>query len=391
MDPDQLLAPEEGPALAPRRGSRGDVLEMLRAADQPLGVREVAQRTGLHPNTARFHLEALVNSGLATRETQDRETPGRPRVGYRATTRATTSGQRRYRLLSQMLATLIAVAVPEPGAAAEEAGHEWGEYLTEQPPPYRRPDAEEALAKLTSTLGELGFSPDLVSDGDGGRYRVNLRQCPFREVAQQHRQVICALHLGLMRGALSRMRAPVTADRLDPFVEPGLCVARLSASALPGLRVAGQQFGQHRRLADGKLLGRRQQRHWAAGRARTQPRERLALPGRGEFRDVAAPEFGEPGRVVTVPGPQFRRRRDILRPLIQPRRVLAEPARPDPVNQHPGAVVGRRRVVDPADPDPRAGSSGHDAPSRDCATACLVLILPAPSSPHPGHAVTYAG
>jgi predicted ArsR family transcriptional regulator len=224
MDADRLLASDEAPSLG---HSRGDVLELLRAADQPLGVRDVAQRTGLHPNTARFHLEALVEAGLATREAQERETPGRPRVGYQATARA-TSGQRRYRLLSEMLATLIAGTMPEPGMAAEEAGREWGEYLTEQPPPYQRRTADDALAALTSTLGDLGFAPELAADGDGGRYRVNLRQCPFREVAEQHRQVICSLHLGLMRGALSRMRAPLTADRLDPFVAPGLCVARLS-------------------------------------------------------------------------------------------------------------------------------------------------------------------
>jgi predicted ArsR family transcriptional regulator len=58
---------------------------------------------------------------------------------------------------------------------------------------------------------------------------LQLRQCPFLEVARQHRDVICALHLGLMRGALDLMRAPVTADELAPFVEPGLCVARLTA------------------------------------------------------------------------------------------------------------------------------------------------------------------
>ncbi|HEX9042757.1 MAG TPA: hypothetical protein VF838_17375 [Trebonia sp.] len=40
--------------------------------------------------------------------------------------------------------------------------------------------------------------------------------------------MICSLHLGLMRGALARMRAPVTADRLDPFLEPRLCVAQLT-------------------------------------------------------------------------------------------------------------------------------------------------------------------
>jgi predicted ArsR family transcriptional regulator len=55
-------------------------------------------------------------------------------------------------------------------------------------------------------------------------------------VAQHHQDVICSLHLGLMRGALARMRAPVTADRLDPFVEPTLCVARLTAHDDPGER-----------------------------------------------------------------------------------------------------------------------------------------------------------
>ena len=220
MDADQHLAPEEN---LPLGRSRADVLDMLRAADQPLGAREVAQRTGLHQNTARFHLEGLVEAGLAVRETEDRETPGRPRVGYRAATGA-SGGRRRYRLLSEMLASLIAGTMPEPGAAAEGAGREWGEYLTEQPPPYQRLGAAEAVARLAVTLDGLGFAPDAVSD-DGGRYRLNLRQCPFREVAQQHGNVICALHLGLMRGALGKMRAPVTADRLEPFVESSLCVA----------------------------------------------------------------------------------------------------------------------------------------------------------------------
>jgi predicted ArsR family transcriptional regulator len=55
--------------------------------------------------------------------------------------------------------------------------------------------------------------------------------------------VICALHLGLMRGALARMRAPVSVDRLDPFVEPSLCVAHLSEHENPGDRdpAAGSQ------------------------------------------------------------------------------------------------------------------------------------------------------
>jgi predicted ArsR family transcriptional regulator len=224
MDPGQLLAPEDN---APLGRSRSDVLDMLRAADGPLGVRDIAQRTGLHANTARFHLEALVRAGLAVRESEERETPGRPRIGYRALSDG-PGGRRRYRLLAEMLTSLIGT-MPDPARAAEEAGHEWGAYLAAPPPPYQRLNAAEAAAQLTAIMEELGFATQAQADPDGRHYQLRLRRCPFREVAEHHRDVICSLHLGLMRGALTRMRAPVTADRLDPFVEPSLCIARLTA------------------------------------------------------------------------------------------------------------------------------------------------------------------
>ena len=224
MDAEQLLAPED---TSPLGRSRADVLDMLRTADGPLGVREVAQRMGLHPNTARFHLEALVEAGLATRETEERETPGRPRIGYRAVADG-PAGPRRYRLLAEMLTSLIAGTMPDPASGSEEAGREWGGYLTDQPPPYQRQTAAGAVDKLVGILADLGFSPQAAPGPGTGQFQLHLRQCPFREVAERHREVICSLHLGLMRGALDRMRAPVTADRLEPFVEPALCIATLT-------------------------------------------------------------------------------------------------------------------------------------------------------------------
>jgi len=229
MEAGQLLAPEDA---SPLGRSRADVLDMLRAADGPLGVREVAKQMGLHPNTARFHLEALVEAGLAVRETEDRETPGRPRIGYRSVSGG-PAGRRRYRLLAEMLTSLIAATMPDAGKASEEAGREWGAYLTEQPPPYQRPTSEEAVGRLAAIMHEVGFAPQAEA-GDDGTYQLHLRQCPFREVAQRHQHVICSLHLGLMRGALAQMRSPVHAERLDPFVEPSLCIARLAPGASPG-------------------------------------------------------------------------------------------------------------------------------------------------------------
>jgi predicted ArsR family transcriptional regulator len=224
VDAKQLLEPED---TSPLGRSRADVLGVLRGADGPVGVREVAQRIGLHANTARFHLEALVEAGLAVRETEDRQSPGRPRIGYLAVADG-AGGQRRYRLLAEMLTSLIAGTMLAPGKAAEDAGREWGAYLTEQPPPYQRPSTAESVAKLTDIMTDFGFAPKTEA-GDGGQYRLGLQQCPFREVAERHQDVVCSLHLGMMRGALDRMRAPLYADRLVPFVEPGLCVAWLSA------------------------------------------------------------------------------------------------------------------------------------------------------------------
>ena len=121
MDAERLLVPEASEEGRSRGRSRAAILDMLRAADDPLGVREVARRIGLHPNTARFHLEALVEAGLAAREAEDRERPGRPRIGYRAAA-VGPGGRRRYRLLALMLASLIAGTMPDPAAAAEAGG-----------------------------------------------------------------------------------------------------------------------------------------------------------------------------------------------------------------------------------------------------------------------------
>ncbi|HLI37891.1 MAG TPA: helix-turn-helix domain-containing protein [Streptosporangiaceae bacterium] len=224
MDVHALLAPD---AKAPLGESRARVLDLLRAAPGPLGVQEIAGQVGLHPNTARFHLDALVEAGLATRAPRPRETPGRPIMVYQAMETDGPTGQRRYRLLAEMLTSMIAGVMPTPGEEAADAGREWGRYLTEQPPPYQRLGPGEAMGKLTEALAQIGFAPEAAAEGGG--YRLRLHQCPFREVAERHQDVVCALHLGLMQGVLEQLRAPVTADRLRPFAEPSVCIADLSA------------------------------------------------------------------------------------------------------------------------------------------------------------------
>jgi predicted ArsR family transcriptional regulator len=37
---------------------------------------------------------------------------------------------------------------------------------------------------------------------------VRLRHCPFLELAEHHRDIICPLHLGLIQGAFAGLASP---------------------------------------------------------------------------------------------------------------------------------------------------------------------------------------
>jgi predicted ArsR family transcriptional regulator len=220
-------------------GSRARVLALLQESDRPLSVSELAEQVTLHPNTVRFHLDGLVEAGTVERTVEDRDQPGRPRTLYSARPDSARAGQRSYRLLAEILASFVAAETPQPAQAATRAGRAWGRYLAERPAPFQRVDADSASAQLVATLDDIGFAPESVTTGR--RRRILLHHCPFREAAEQHRDVVCAIHLGLMQGVLGEIDAPLTADRLDPFVEPSLCVAHLTAGK------AGSAGGRKRR------------------------------------------------------------------------------------------------------------------------------------------------
>jgi predicted ArsR family transcriptional regulator len=202
--------------------SRVAIIEELRRAG-PLDVAQLAERVGLHHNTIRSHLEVLLKAGLIGGETEKRDGPGRPRVVYRPAAGAPPEEESGFRLLAHILASYLSGASPDPEAAAVEAGRAWGGYLVDRPAPFARVSPDSALERTTRLFQRLGFEPELV---DGGpERRILLHRCPFRDLAVTHPEITCSVHLGLIRGALAEMGAPVDGTKLDRFVEPSLCVA----------------------------------------------------------------------------------------------------------------------------------------------------------------------
>jgi len=136
--------------------SRARILGEL-ADDGPLDTRELARRVGLHANTVRVHLTALADAGLVAAEAVAPHGRGRPRMTYRATGDAPDEGGRRYRLLAEILTTLVARFGGEATAQLEEIGEAWGHHLVDSPPPLSSlPDAE-AVERLIALLAGGGF------------------------------------------------------------------------------------------------------------------------------------------------------------------------------------------------------------------------------------------
>jgi predicted ArsR family transcriptional regulator len=209
-------------ALADERRRR--LVEELRGEYDGLDVQELARRLGLHQNTVRWHLGVLADAGIVESRPAPRSAPGRPRILYLLSRSATAPGRDEYRLLATILAG--AVSEQEDGkAGAESAGRAWGRYLVRSPQPLARVSNEQAVGEVVRLLDEQGFAPH--ADGTD----VGMHRCPFHDLAEQHPDVVCAVHRGLISGALEELGSGLEVSELDVFVEPNLCVARLAPRA----------------------------------------------------------------------------------------------------------------------------------------------------------------
>jgi predicted ArsR family transcriptional regulator len=211
---------------------RSRLLELLRSDPTARDVHELGQTVGLHPSTVRFHLETLRRVGLVVRETRAHDGLGRPRTAYALPAGQPGGGQ--YQDLAGLLAAGLADTPDERSARAEQIGEQWSRQLVDVRTPHgdaveevavEEVAVEEVAAHVSRLFERLGFAPEMLTAGRSGH--IALRACPFRAVARDHPEVICAVHLGLLRGTLDRLGSTSEAPRLVPFVEPELCMVHL--------------------------------------------------------------------------------------------------------------------------------------------------------------------
>ncbi len=208
---------------------------MVRAHGDAIHAVEFASRMKLHVTTVRFWARCATRSAWT--------------IGYsprfsRWSSETVETRARPARRVGVQWAGRIAGSQDEPVAGQHVAD-------TEQ----ARDPLDRRAVLATEVFDRMGFDPELAAESEPmaslsadseqivGRERViRLRGCPVRDLARAHPEVGCGTHLGLLQGLLDQAAAaggkPDTrtqgpSARLDPFVEPELCIARLHASRKP--------------------------------------------------------------------------------------------------------------------------------------------------------------
>lgn len=191
---------------------RRQLYEYVASQDRPVRRDDAAEAAGISRTLAAYHLDRLAEAGLLDTsygrpEGQGGPGAGRPAKLYQRVRDevSVTIPPRTYALLAQLLAD--AVASDESGgvrtavmAAAESEG--------------RKAAGEDA--DLLQALEHRGYEPCVTCDGD-----VDLRNCPFHQLAQRHVQLVCGLNHALVRGVLAgRGEDP---DRAELVPRAGRC------------------------------------------------------------------------------------------------------------------------------------------------------------------------
>jgi predicted ArsR family transcriptional regulator len=195
---------------------RASIVAELEASPGGLDASEIGRRLGRHANTIRWHLGILSRAGIVRSDAEPRAAPGRPRILYRLGPSTGAEHGVEYRLL----ASILVDTVSKDGRgteACELAGRAWGAELVGA-----RDRDGSGIEAVVGILAEQGFEPQ------ADELAIRMRRCPFHDLAEAHPEVVCAVHRGLISGALKALGSNLSVSALEIFPQPNVCIARLA-------------------------------------------------------------------------------------------------------------------------------------------------------------------
>ena len=176
-------------------------LELARSV-RPLATADISESLGLHPNTVRPHLERMREAGLLDVEVGGRGDVGRPQHRYSVAKNAPSLGFEPPTM--PVLARMVLAMAARLQASADDAEVVGRAEGVARATPYAQ--APSTLEALVADLDRLGYDP-LVTDSpdDPDAAVVAFAHCPFADLAEQHPELVCGLHRGLVAGFVAEM------------------------------------------------------------------------------------------------------------------------------------------------------------------------------------------
>ena len=201
---------------------RGQLYEFVAGSAGPVSREEAAAAAGIGRGLAAYHLDKLVALGLLTACYQrpagrTGRGAGRPAKVYRRSEREFT-----VTVPPCLLAQAMAADGNGSRAGLQAVAHQCGAELGKRHRGgrYRRAGARQATE---AALRDHGFEP--WHDQAGSTW---LRNCPFRQLASEHPDLICGMNLALIEGITAGLGASELSPALDPG--PGRCCVVIRAA-----------------------------------------------------------------------------------------------------------------------------------------------------------------
>lgn len=171
---------------------RRRLYSFVAAQGDPVSREDAAAATGIGRTLAAYHLDKLAEAGLlatAYQRAPERGGPGggRPAKRYRLAERefVVSVPPRAYDVLARLL---VEAMEADPGGTVRTA-------LDQVARDTGRQAADAAGGDLMAALRACAYQP---RGADGGV--VELRNCPFHRIAEDHRDLVCGLNLSLVTG-----------------------------------------------------------------------------------------------------------------------------------------------------------------------------------------------
>lgn len=197
---------------------RRNLYRYVVAQDGPVSRDAASEGVGVARHTAKFHLDRLVEDGLLAAEYQrltNRSGPGagRPAKLYRRSDRelSVTLPERRYELVGELMAVAMETSIRDGvpvGQALRPAAQHVAERLVGAEPWADRPGS--GRSDLTKMLEAHGYEPRERGAA------VELANCPFDRLAQEHTALVCGMNLALLTAVTEQMTQGQLVARLDP-------------------------------------------------------------------------------------------------------------------------------------------------------------------------------